>query len=53
MVPPGTGVYSLVEADLVIDFDAPGNFMPPFRLAFPSPGTGAALPAPFDTQEGP
>ena len=45
LVPDGVTVTNLVTATSVIDFDAVGNYVTPFRLAFPSPnGTLPALP---------
>jgi hypothetical protein len=44
-VPDGVTVENLVDATPVIDFDAPGNYTLPFRLAFPSPGTPSLSPS--------
>jgi hypothetical protein len=52
-VPATVEVTDLVPGTPVIDFDGPGNYTPPFRMAFPTPGTAVPLPAPYDTQEGP
>jgi hypothetical protein len=43
-VPTGVEVESLVDATVVIDFDAPGNYTFPLRLAFPTPAGTATTP---------
>jgi hypothetical protein len=44
-VPFGTPIETLVAADtVVIDFDAGGNYVAPFRVAFPSAGDPVTMP---------
>jgi hypothetical protein len=47
VVQDGITIEGLVDATPVIDFDAPGNYTPPFWAAFPTPIDGPALPSPF------
>lgn len=51
LVADGVMIYNLVDAAVVIDLDGPGNYTPPFRLAYPTPIPGPALPAPFGEED--
>jgi len=42
----GVVVENLVDATVVIDLDGPGNYVAPFRMAFPTP-SGTLAPLPF------
>lgn len=45
-VPIGTTIENLTPGVEVIDFDGTGNYVRPFRVAFPSPGDPVAVPPP-------